>query len=42
MKWLAAVFVGLVGVVVIVVMYHRYKLIKRRRQITSYENMGKA
>ena len=40
LKWVAGVFAAVVGVVLIVVMYSRYKVIKRRRQIAYYENMG--
>jgi len=40
LKWVAGVFAAVVGVVLIGVMYSRYKVIKRRRQIACYENMG--
>jgi len=39
-KWAAGVVAVVVGVVILCVAYKRYKVIKRRRQIAYYENMG--
>ena len=39
LRWLAGVFAVVVAALVVVVIYNRYRINKRRRSVAAYENM---